>query len=332
MSPIYVPGKVVFDNGQAPVAIAGVAPTLDYRFARDKREIETVSLTDKLTYTGSNGTFIGSDGLVQRAVTNVPRFAHSPTTRESLGLLVEEARTNLITYSEQFNNASWFGNANVTSNTDTAPDGNLTADTYSSSGNQIATNFIPISQNTNYTASLYIKKTTGRAYTAGFYLNYDAGTNYQILFNTNDGTFSPITGGTVPTTKADNAGSYWRVLLTANSGSTINVRFFLYPNITVNGATATGQQVLWGAQLEAGAFPTSYIPTVASAVTRAADVASIDGTGVITGTYTMVEKPAGCAVVSGSNINLQTGFTAQRVMVFPAALSAGQITSIRSAM
>jgi hypothetical protein len=85
-------------------------------------------------------------------------------------------------------------------------------------------------------------------------------------------------------------------------------------------------------QLEQGAFATSVIPTTTATVTRATDVASINGTGVITGTYTMVEKPAGCAVVSGSNINLQTGFTAQRVMVFPAALSAGQITSIRSAM
>jgi hypothetical protein len=46
----------------------------------------------------------------------------------------------------------------------------------------------------------------------------------------------------------------------------------------------------------------------------------------------MVEKPAGCAVVSGTNINLQPGFTAERVMVFPAALDAGQITAIRGAM
>jgi hypothetical protein len=50
------------------------------------------------------------------------------------------------------------------------------------------------------------------------------------------------------------------------------------------------------------------------------------------GTYTLVEKPAGCAVVNGSNIDLVSGFTAERVMVFPAALNAPQITAIRGAM
>jgi hypothetical protein len=66
--------------------------------------------------------------------------------------------------------------------------------------------------------------------------------------------------------------------------------------------------------------------------TRNTDSAVIDGTGIITGTYTMVEKPAGCAVVSGTNINLQTGFTAERVMVFPSALTNDQITAVRAAM
>jgi hypothetical protein len=64
---------ITLDNGTTPAAIAGLSPTLDYRFAREKREIETVSLTDKLTFTGGNqGTFVGSDGFIQRATTNIP--------------------------------------------------------------------------------------------------------------------------------------------------------------------------------------------------------------------------------------------------------------------
>jgi hypothetical protein len=301
--------KQIF-NTSAELDYPTVLPTLDLDFANSK------TLDPRITFTrSSGGSYVGADGLIKYAGVNEARFDHNPVTLESLGLLVEEARTNLITYSEQFDNASWFGNANVTSNTDTAPDGNLTADTYSSSGNQIATNFVPISQNTNYTASLYIKKTTGRDYTAGFYLNYDAGTNYQILFNTNDGTFSPITGGTVPTTRVDNAGSYWRVSLTANSGSTTNVRFFLYPNLNVNGAIATGQQVIWGAQLEAGTFPTSYIPTVASTRTRATEFVSITGTNFSSwyrqdeGTFsaTILLNPVDVGGRAGSVFSLKSG-------------------------
>jgi hypothetical protein len=80
-----------------PAAIAGVAPTLDYRFALDRREIEAISLTDKLTYTGAtNGTFVNRAGLIERATTDQPRFDHGPASRQSLGLLVEEQRTNSI--------------------------------------------------------------------------------------------------------------------------------------------------------------------------------------------------------------------------------------------
>jgi hypothetical protein len=332
MSPIYVPGKVVFDNGQAPAAIAGVAPTLDYRFARDKREIETISLTDKLTFTGGNqGTSVGSDGFVQQATTNVPRFNHSPTTKESLGLLVEEARTNLATYSEQINDASWTKqDATVTANSAVSPDSTTTADLiYPSTTGSIRYVTKQIGISSSITTMSFFVKASGftRCYLVG------GATSLAAWFDLSAGTVGTVTANCSATIQSF-ANGWFRCSLTqpALTNPYISIGPCDANNSFVATASSTNGIFAWGAQLEAGSFPTTYIPTTSATVPRAGDVASINGTGVITGTYTMVEKPAGCAVVSGSNINLQTGFTTQRVMVFPAALSAGQITSIRSAM
>jgi hypothetical protein len=121
------------------------------------------------------------------------------------------------------------------------------------------------------------------------------------------------------------AGTVLNFLVSAVTSSTA-ARFESFAGDTTKGF------YIWGYSVEQGAFPTSYIPTTTTALTRPVDSAVIDGTGVITGTYTLVEKPAGCAVVNGTNIDLVSGFTAERVMVFPAALSAPQITAIRGAM
>ena len=79
-----------------------VRPTLNLDFAKTK------VLDPRITYTrASTATFVGSNGLIQTAASGAARFDHNPTTGESLGLLVEEARTNRVTYSEQFDNAGW---------------------------------------------------------------------------------------------------------------------------------------------------------------------------------------------------------------------------------
>jgi hypothetical protein len=62
------------------------------------------------------------------AVYSLP-IDHNPTTFEPLGVLIEEQRTNLLTYSDQFDNAAWTkANATITANQLAAPDGALTAD------------------------------------------------------------------------------------------------------------------------------------------------------------------------------------------------------------
>ena len=164
---------------------------LDLRFAQQK------TLDPRVTFTrASSATFTGSDGLIKTATTNEPRFTHDPTTGESLGLLVEEARTNLL-----LNSAT------------------------------LSTQSVTVAAAAN---------------TLSFY-----GTGTVTL--TGVSTAGPLVG-----TGADN-----RVSLTFTP--TVGVLI-----LTVSGSVTN-------AQLEAGAFATSYIPTTSATVTRAADVASITG-------------------------------------------------------
>ena len=77
------------------------------------------------------------------------------------------------------------------------------------------------------------------------------------------------------TGRVDDYGAWWRVSLSSvnnSSGNTIAALQF-YPNID-----GVGSAVCWGLELEQGAFPTSYIPTVGSVVTRTADSLTMTGT------------------------------------------------------
>jgi hypothetical protein len=76
-------------------------PTLDLRFASSKNLIDYVSGQNLITYTrAGDATFFDANGTIQTAGANVARFDHNPATGESLGLLIEEARTNLLLNSE----------------------------------------------------------------------------------------------------------------------------------------------------------------------------------------------------------------------------------------
>ena len=104
-----------------------IRPTLDLNFAATK------TLDRRITFTrDSVGTYVDENGLVKYASNNVPRFDHDPTTGESLGLLIEESRTN---YVDNSNDVSYWdriiNNATVESNTtdtlEVGPDGTNTS-------------------------------------------------------------------------------------------------------------------------------------------------------------------------------------------------------------
>lgn len=217
-----------------------------------------------------------------------PRFDYDPVTLNSKGLLIEEQRSNLVTYSEQFDNAAWTKtNATVTANSATAPDGTSTADSLienTVNGVHDARRSVTASALTTYTQSIFVKasgRTRGQMQmfgnSGGSTINYDltAGTA------TAAGAYGGWTGASATITNYGNG--WYRITNTAttNAGLTTLVAAYLLADAS-GSASYTGDgtsgMLYWGAQVEAGAFATSYIPTVASTVTRSADVASMTGT------------------------------------------------------
>lgn len=226
----------------------------------------------------SAGSIAGDYTPTTSAAVYGPRFDYDPVTLAAKGLLIEEQRTNLITYSEQFDNAAWTkGDITVTANTTTAPDGTTTAEKITES----ATNFSHLAYQsfsasaTAYTVTVYAKA----AERSWIYLRFD--TDAPVIsawYNLSTGTVGTVGSGV--TASITSVGNGWyRCTYTRTATATTQ-----YAVVGVSNADGTAFYTgdgtsgvyVWGAQLEAGAFATSYIPTVASSVTRSADVASVN--------------------------------------------------------
>jgi len=157
---------------------ARAVPTLDLRFADNKSLTDAVTGASLVTFTrASSGTYVDSAGVIQTATNDVPRFDHNPTTGESLGLLVEEARTNSIFGSADFS-STYTSLTNLTATVDTAvaPDGSTTADTIAGASSTL---------NIKYFYKNFTTTATG-AYTASIYLK--ANTQSIVLLRLNDNT------------------------------------------------------------------------------------------------------------------------------------------------
>ena len=267
-------------------AAARAIPSLDLRFADNKSLVDSITGQNLITFTrASSGTFVNSEGLIQTATTDVPRFDHNPTTGESLGLLVEESRTNLLLQSNQFDTTWTNSNSSETAAAGTAPDGTNTAwelkdtaDAVVTVHSLVQTTSTSFTSGVAYTFSCWMKAGTltegglvfpGSAFTSAINCRINLSTGAVI-------SSSP----TVSASTVSYANGWYRVIATATATATsagsVNIR-------PANGAlsyigTGTGTILVWGAQIEAGSFPTSYIPTTSATVTRSADVASITGT------------------------------------------------------
>jgi hypothetical protein len=236
------------------------------------------TLDPRITFTrASTATFVGSNGLIQSAAINAPRFDYDPVTLTPRGLLIEEARTNLLTYSEQFDNAAWVkSSSTVTANAATAPDGTTTADTVTAlSSTGFVSQSVVFTGDGDKSISVFVKAGTSSTSVVQLRDVTAAVTRGLVTLTWAAGVLSGV--ATVGTLQGiDSYGNGWyRVRLLATGVVAANTN---QVRAQPDSAAGTGTLVLWGAQAENGAFATSYIPTVASTVARSADVASMTGT------------------------------------------------------
>ena len=225
------------------------------------------------------GTALDSAGNVISFATGVPRI----TDR---GLLVEEARTNLCLRSQEFDNASWtVVGTSITANATLAPDLTATADlmtenSATSNHTVLTSSAIAISSGVVYTFSIFAKP-NGRTL---LQLRDNATSNTGATFSlSGSGSVTNTEAAVTATSITALANGWYRLSIAYTSGTTVaNVQ----PRLVSTGTTTnyTGDGVsgayLWGAQLEAGAFPTSYIPTAGASATRAADAALVSGMSI----------------------------------------------------
>jgi hypothetical protein len=194
---------------------------------------------------------------------NVPRLTYQNGGGGCPSLLLEKQSTNLLTWSEQFDNAAWSkSNVTITANNTTSPDGTQNADLSTATAGGELLQGVVLSTSTSYTFSFYVKKGTASDAKYRVY-NFDAGVNVVA-----------------PTSYiSQTSTSDWvRVVVSFTTGATgTNYGIYLLDQ------TSAGTMYFYGAQVEASSYPTSYIPTTSSSATRVADACSKTGISSLIG-------------------------------------------------
>ena len=181
-------------------------------------------------------------------------------------MLLEKQSTNLVTYSEQFDNGDWFKEGiTVTANATTSPDGTQNADTLTpTTANQIHR----IEQDKATATQVFTQSIFAKANGYNFIALENGGE--IAYFNISTGVVGTVSSGTA---SIQNMGNGWyRCIFTATA---LNGKSYFYvanaDNSISFAGNATSGIYVWGAQFEAGSYATSYIQSTSSSATRVAD-------------------------------------------------------------
>jgi hypothetical protein len=233
----------------------------------------TQALVVDVTSTGGSGTITS-----WRVSSLTPRFDYNPSTLAAQGLLIEESRTNSLLQSADFTTTWSQTNVTITANATASPDGGTNGDGLltTSAGASIGQTSQSFTAGSTITFSVFAKKN------ASNFLRVELGNIVSCWWNLNTGATASNNAGSgnvLFSAKSIQAISngWYRCVLTVTTSTVTTLLTSIYATDTDGNTSSINSSVfLWGAQLEVGAFPTSYIPTTVAQVTRDADVASVN--------------------------------------------------------
>ena len=233
-------------------------------------------------------TRVNADGLIESVTDNVPRLDYTDSLCPALKL--EPQRTNLIEYSEAFDNAYWTktGSSVVSGFASPSADSPLGAfklvEDSSSGLHRVKADGISVSAN-RYNVSVFVKPNGRNEIRVSLANYFSSGT---------DAYFNLDTKVIIYGTRAENglietfANGWFRCSFSSTSGEAAGPNAFVYIDTALSNSNSyqgdgTSGVYIYGAQLEQGSYATSYIPTYGTSVTRNADACSKTGVSDLIG-------------------------------------------------
>lgn len=284
---------------------------------------------------GSTATRVNKDGFIESVATNVPCLDYpliDGVVQDCPALLLEPQRTNNSQYSEDFSNSVWVkARLTVTGNQAVSPDGTVTADKLienTDNNSHLLYQTSSVSAQ-DYTSSIFLKQ-NGRK---KIRLRFDnASTLRYAEFNLENGIVDSSSNATA---SIENYGNGWYrciIKVTATATTFYNTVQLLSDSgdLSYQGDGASGVY-MWGAMVEQGSYPTSYIPNLSTGTTtRSADVCNGSGTsaefndseGVLFAEILIEEN-----IESNVNISISAGVHEENLVKFIYNVSANSFSS-----
>lgn len=235
----------------------------------------------------SSATYFDSNGVMQIAPADTARYGYKydGSAWVSEGLMKETPSSNLIEMASNVDSSYWTGGAVKRLKPTVAPDGSIVPfywEDNSSSANLFRSNGLAIT-NAVYVASVFVKWVSGTSslvsfqgagWSVGVRLNWDA--SGGLLSTVSNGGVGSINVGSYPV-----GGGWYRVWCSvlASTSTATGANLYLWPSDFTGSGVGLGAIYAWGAQVELGFYPTSFIPSVDSFTSRASTATYFDSTG-----------------------------------------------------